>query len=914
MKKIFIISLLAVLTGSLVLVAVKPTDRDQKRKKYESFLLDKAKQISGTNKGAKGPSADNPEMAALQNYLMTVDPALGRVPHERLLEAYRATEKLRMQKSGSAALLWHSIPSVMGGRTRAIMWDPNDPQQKKVWAGGVTGGLWYNNDITDANSSWIPVGDFWSCLAIRCITYDPNDPMTFYVGTGEPETAIAEYRESSGLGDGIWKSTDGGQTWNKLPSTSGFAYITDIVVKPDLPTSTIYAGVVSGLYHGIHNSQPSDGLFRSADGGATWTQVLPNIPGFSIPFSPSDIAVTADGSRIFVGTRPNVNGDGAATILRSDNGNPGSWTIDESLKDTIMNNDPNFNTPGRIVLACAPSDPNVVYALAASGQINPANGFETFWCNHIVRSSDKGITWAKKNIPWDANGQSNFAYLAWHALDIAIDPNNANTVYIGGLDIQKTTNGGGYWTRLSDWSLMYSGGGIYYIHADQHIIAYKPGSSTDILFGSDGGVFYTTSGTLDYPHFMERNQDFNTLQFYSGAIRPEWGSVEAIGGLQDNGSLYYVGIPFSPYDMVSGGDGAYCFFDKDEPNFFITSIYYNYYLVFDDGTNVNSIGDYSNSGIFVNPADYDSRVNSIYANGVDFISSVPDKYLVINNVTSYGGYFGTFKSANTGSAVYFSAVKLSPNTPVGQETLYLGTVSGKLFKLTHAESSPVTTEITGANFPIGNISSINIGNSDDTLIVTYSNYGVPSVWLSYNGGQSWMDREGNLPDMPIRWAIFYPGQSRNVLLGTETGVWSTSNINEADVVWSPDVNGMANVRTDMLDFRNTDNTVLAATHGRGLYTAVWDVLESIDRTNQAALNIYPNPSTGPVYLNGLEGTGSVTVRIMDPSGKIISDNKITAGSGSSFQIADLTGLARGVYLAQVEAGGRKLATKKIVKE
>jgi hypothetical protein len=204
------------------------------------------------------------------------------------------------QKNSGAPITWTSYSSNMGGRTRAIMYDPNDPSSHKVWAGGVTGGLWYNTNITDPNQSWIPVGDFWPTLAIRCITYDPNNPSIFYIGTGEPETAIQTYRESSGLGDGIWKSTDGGVTWNLLNSTTGFAYIPKIAVRNENGNSVIYAAVVSGLYHGTHNSLPSDGLFRSTDGGITWTQVLPDIDGFSVPYSPSDVVLGA-GGRIFVG-------------------------------------------------------------------------------------------------------------------------------------------------------------------------------------------------------------------------------------------------------------------------------------------------------------------------------------------------------------------------------------------------------------------------------------------------------------------------------------------------------------------------------------------------------------------------------------------------------------------------------------
>ncbi len=139
-------------------------------------------------------------------------------------------------------LEWQSTVSNIGGRTRAIMWDPNDPANNAVWAGGVTGGLWYKEDITDDNEAWIPINDFWPNLAISCITYDPNDPQTFYVGTGEAQTALIIYRESSGVGFGIMKSTDAGNTWEVMPGTEEFEYVTDIEVRDENGVSVVYAG------------------------------------------------------------------------------------------------------------------------------------------------------------------------------------------------------------------------------------------------------------------------------------------------------------------------------------------------------------------------------------------------------------------------------------------------------------------------------------------------------------------------------------------------------------------------------------------------------------------------------------------------------------------------------------------------
>lgn len=919
MKKIFPIK--NILIADILLLAIAfsaiflMTDRKRNsaRDKFEAFLVKEYRKVPrfSANKDEEKP-ADQPEVAALQDYFMTLDPATGFIPREKLRDAYRATKNIQALKSGMQNIEWQGYPTEMGGRTRAIMYDPNDPAHKKVWAGGITGGLWCNNDITDLNSSWVPVGDFWTCLSIRCITYDPNDPMIFYIGTGEAETAIQTYRESSGLGDGIWKSVDGGLTWNMIQSTNNFEYITDIVVRNENGSSVIYAGVASGLYQGVqHQSQPSDGLFRSTDGGTTWQQVLPDISGGAVPYAVSDIAIGADG-RIYVGTRPNANGAGGATILYSDYGTQSSWVVNDTYR-TEIENDADYNIPGRVVLAPAPSDPNIVYALIGSGFTNSVNNFNYFYCFHILRSSDYGDTWTKKPLPYDLTSGINFATIAWHALDIAVDPNQSDNLYIGGLDIHKSIDGGNNWTRLSNWSLMYYGGGPQYIHADQHIILYKPGSSSEILFGTDGGVFYTANGAA-IPNFEERNKDYTTLQFYSCAIKPTAGTDAFLGGLQDNGCLRYTGSPLTINDMVSGGDGAYCFYDKNQPSFSISSVYYNWYRIFSYDSYLQDITDWYESGVFINPADYDYRANTIYANACDFIGTNVDQLLRISNVTVEWGYSGTYIPLNTGTQVYFSAVKWSPFSPTGKATLFVATQSGRLFKVQNAESVPTKTEITGSNFPVANISSIAIGGSEDTLLVTFSNYGVTSVLQTYNGGQTWENKEGNLPDMPIRWAIYHPQNHRQAMLATETGVWSTINLNETDPLWEPVNTGMANVRIDMLNLRESDNTVLAATHGRGFFTTTWDVITGISTIQQPAISISPNPTSGQVNIafNSTQ-SATISIKVYDQSGKLIYQDQKSNFSGQYFNRIDLSNQATGIYFIRITGNGKEVKTEKIVR-
>ena len=896
-----------------VIFMKKDDKKNTVRDKFEAFLLKEYRKVPRFPAGKdEEKPVDQPEIAALQDYFMTLDPATGFVPRKALLDAYRATKQMQAQKSVTQDIQWQGYPAEMGGRTRAIMFDPNDAAQKKVWAGGITGGLWYNTNITDPNSSWIPAGDFWPCLAIRCITSDPNHPMIFYIGTGEAETAIQTYRESSGVGDGIWKSADGGQTWNVIQSTYNFEYITDIVVRDENGNSVIYAGVASGLYQGMqHQSQPTDGLFRSTDDGDSWQQVLPNISGSTVPYAVSDIAIGADG-RIFVGTRSNETGAGGATILYSDYGTQNSWVVNDTYR-TEIENDLDYNIPGRVVLAPAPSDPNIVYALIGSGFTNPENNFNYFYCFHILRSADEGDTWTKQSLPYDLTSGINFATIAWHALDIAVDPNNPETLYIGGLDMHKSDDGGNYWTRVSDWSMMYYGGGPQYLHADQHIILYKPGSSSEILFGTDGGVFYTANGGA-IPNFEERNKDYNTLQFYTCAIKPTAGADAFLGGLQDNGCLRYTGTPLTINDMVSGGDGAYCFYDKNEPFFSISSVYYNSYRIFSYDSYFQDIYDWYPSGVFVNPADYDYRANTIYANACDFIGTNVDQLLRISDVTLQGGYSGTYLPLNTGSQVYFSAVKWSPFSPAGKADLFVGTQSGRLFKVQNAESTPVTTEISGSNFPVANISSIAIGGSEDTLLVTFSNYGVISVWQTYNGGQTWENKEGNLPDMPIRWAIYHPQNPRQAMIATETGIWSTINLHEASPLWEPVNQGMANVRVDMLTMRESDNTVLAATHGRGFFTTTWDVVSGFNTKQTWPITIYPNPASGLVNIEFHSSQSmEINVKIYDQWGKLVYLDKKQSFAGQYSNRIDLGNLTAGIYFVRIAGNGKEIKTEKIIR-
>ncbi len=875
-------------------------DEPDPRNSYEQYLLAEyaklPKDIIDQSKSENRP--DRPDLAAIQNYFSIVDPALAAVPSDRLKEAWVQTRL--MQESSvreSNNLYWSTGGSNMGGRTRAIMYDPNEASGNKVWAGAVTGGLWYNNDITNDLSSWVPVNDFWQNLSVSCIVSDPNNTQTFYLGTGEAETSRVIYRESSGVGAGIMKSTDGGESWDFLPSTETFEYVTDLQIRNENKTSVIYAGVASGIYKGAtHQSEPSNGLFRSVDGGLSWEQVLPDIPGFDEPYAVSDIKIQGDG-RIYVGSMETPELEGGATILYSDEGTSGTWTVYEDVK-LLIENQGYENIPGRVILAIAPSDPSVVFALFAVGY---ENGFVYYKGRYIYRTNDHGITWNSVNLP-----DYDYATLAWHALIAGVDPADPDHFYVGGLDVWSTSNSGNSWLHQSDWALMYYGGGDDYVHADQHVQLYKEGSVEEMVFGTDGGVFYTANASSSNPVFEEKNNNFSTLQFYTCAISPVAGDDEYIGGLQDNGTLFYQGNPLDINDMIDGGDGAGCFWDADEPEIFITSVYYNRYTVFLNGNPYQSAGEYS--GTFICPADYDYRENILYANACSFFGNRPDQLMRVSNIPYNPS--NTFISLGTGSNTPFSHVKYSLNSPENSTTLFVGGQSGRLFKVENAQATPQLTEITGSAFPAASISCIAIGGSDDTLLVTFSNYGVSSVWQTYDGGNEWTEVEGNLPDIPVRYALYHPNDAKQAMLATELGIWTCNHLHLNNPQWFPDVEGMANVRIDMIQLRESDNTVLAATHGRGLYTCTWvsDPWVSVpEYPEMDIVSIWPNPARDILNIKLDRQTEAVELSISDMQGRLVS--KQTFENPQNVMTFDMSELPSGIYMINLSDGQRSSSRK-----
>lgn len=768
------------------------------------------------------PKKDRPDLAMEYEFLKTFDPHTFSIPSERLWEARRITrEKLNRQskdKAGIIGAFWTERgPNNVGGRTRALMYDPTDATKKKVWAGSVAGGLWYNNDITSANTSWQRVDDFWSNMAISAIAYAPNAISTFYVGTGEGFGNTDAVR-----GGGVWKSTDAGKTWNALPNTTPtatteFRFIQKIIVNS-----------IGDVFVATRVSGATGGVFRSKNGGNTWTKIYSN--------SVADMEMAKNGD-LYVGT---FNG-GLERL--TDPSNSSTWT---NIKPTTV-------TGGaRVEIAIAASTGTATNN--TSLYVMAGDGSNIAW---FVKSTDGGTTWTNCVVPLYLNGnctQSTTQFTrsqSWYDLIMQVRPDNPNIILVGGVDVHGSSDGGQSWTPLSYWT----GNCQSYVHADIHAIEFNPNNFDSVIVGSDGGVSYSPNVGSGSGAFENRVKDYNVTQFYACAMTNQANSNIYLAGAQDNGTNRFSQSGIGASTEPTGGDGAFCFIDQDNPNIAISSYVYNvYYRSTNAGVGFSTMvnNQSTSQGFFINPADYDNDENILYSSG-----ATNELKRIKNIETTPSSQENVAVSLGSGRATTIRADAYSTGR------LFVGTSFGEVYRVDNAHTDSPTSNMIGS-FGSGFVSCVDVGANDNELVVTLSNYGIASVYYTNDGGTSWTSKdqaEHGLPDMPIRWVLFNPNDYKQVILATELGVWSTQDITASNPAWEPTNAGLANVRCDMLQYRTSDKQVAIATHARGLYTS----------------NIFASPVLTAVSFSPTNNASAVPI---GTSLKMTFNNNVTKGTGN----------------------------------
>lgn len=716
----------------------------------------------------------------------TKDISLGYVPKDRLVLAYNnlLMERRSGVNSRVSALNWVERgpntdvvgPSngntrgpgnnaVTGGRMRAILVDLADATNHTVWAASVSGGLWKNADITAAPATWQLVNDFLGNLAVTSICQSPVNTNIMYFGTGEMNGNIGSVR-----GGGIWKSTDHGLTWNLLANTTGFWNVSKIACDA---AGNVYVGTVGS----------GSGLQRSKDGGVSWTEITPSTPARGSRIT--DIKFSNTG-RMHVTKGFASAPEGSGYFYTDNAANVDSLTWTKPIVPFFTQYNCEMAVAGT-TLYVLPSDNN---------DLTP----------QIYKSIDGGATWlpTSSSPPGTAsepNSTSINTGQGWYDLAIGVDPSNPNNVIAGGLNFYRSDNGGTSWSQITRWV----GTTLNYVHADHHIVVWN---GTQVLTGTDGGIFYSSNNGVS---FTDRNVGLRIKQFYSCAIHPTTTNY-FLAGAQDNGTHQLTNAGLGGSVEVLGGDGGFTHIDEDEPQYqFAATTSGNYRRSTNGGSSWSSVTNpLSGQGQFINPTDYDDANNRMYT------GAAAGAYIRWDNPQTGNSFSSVSISAATSGSVI--SIKVSPYT---NNLVYFGSSNGRVVKATNAHTAaPTVTNISGASMPASTVSSVNVGTNDNFLIATFSNFGAAHVWMSSTGGGAagWTNISGNLPDIPVRWAMFYPENNDRAIIATDMGVFETDDINGASTVWVQN-STFPTVRTEMLQYRLKDNTVIAATHGRGLWTA-----------------------------------------------------------------------------------------------
>ncbi|HEY1115403.1 MAG TPA: T9SS type A sorting domain-containing protein [Chitinophagaceae bacterium] len=818
--------------------------------------------------------ANGMELAMRQEFLMTRDLSLGTVPKERL-DIARAKLQAIAQASRMQALGWEERgPNNIGGRTRAIIVDSRDASGNTVLAASVSGGIFRTTNFTAATPLWTVVNDKLVNLAVTAMKQDPTSPNVMYAGTGE-----GWFNVDAVKGAGIYKSTDGGVTWNRLPSTATFEYVQDI----DVDTR-------GNVYAALRNQYTGNrGVVRSTDGGTSWTQVL----GATVTNHPTGRAADLEVA---------ANGDVYATlgifsksaVLRSSFALHGANTGARGTWDEIT---PVYSKKTqRAELAIAPSNSQRLYLLlqdSASSEVD-----------FVFRSNNAGATWDSLPAPVVLNNGENSQ--TWYNLIAAVDPSNPDVIVVGGLHLARSIDGGANWTTISTSSS---------VHVDQHELVYL--TSSRLYVGNDGGVYYSdnmNAGTN--PTFRHRNNTYNVTQFYAADFHPTNANY-FLAGAQDNNTQRFNAPGINTTSPVVGGDGGFPHIDQTDGVIQIAAtINNNYYRSTNNGQSFSQLSSVNNfEGQFINPTDYDDVQNILYC------GHAKGKYYVISNM----------HTTPTAMEVSLPDIGEREVTAVkwdhhGTNTIWLGaTLNGNVPMLVKVGDANTATPKVLTKFELNlpdnaYISSIDVDPGDwRHVLVTLSNYGITSVFESKDGGVNWTSIEGNLPDMPVRWGMFVHNTASvngttggGILLGTELGVWYASQTSGATTTWVPQNESLPNVRVDMLKYRPSDRLLLAATHGRGLYTtqlaAINTGVPSIPDTKEF-IRYTSNGSQELLIKVGNLSTTKMQVSIFDMNGRLVS----TADTRYTDQRIDTRRLSRGSYVLKISGNKGERYTRQFVK-
>ncbi|MEC7754253.1 T9SS type A sorting domain-containing protein [Roseivirga sp. UBA1976] len=768
-----------------------------------------------------------------------VDPRTGRLPeniYERELE-YAKTKLSQAVNASPSSVSPFSFgkqakaqnsqnfinvgPYNIGGRTRAVVIDATD--ENIIVAGGIAGGVWKS---TDQGQTWARKSGLQQHPAITSIVQDTRTGKTneWYYSTGEFTGNSASASGAFYLGNGIYKSTDGGETWSLIQATAKAG-----TSESDVVTSTDRFSIIHQL--AIDKSASSgteiyaaglSEIIRSTDGFETFEVVLgANNTGNNF----SDVAVSSSGKVYAAIANSSFNGN---------NREDGFYKSDDGLSWTKIQPPSNFPSSfDRFEIAIDPNDENKVYFVSGN-RLFAYNESANFWtdlsANINVSTGDVG-----------AGHGSQGGY----DLYAAVHPSDPNVIFLGGVNLIRSTNGfgttaqtkqvGGYNNDNNPNSFpRYPNH-----HPDNHAYAFFPSNPNRMISATDGGLHLTENNKANVSAnnpitWKSLNNGYITTQFYHADIHQfDLGDPQLAGGMQDNGTwAKFTSNAKENWVEVFGGDGAFTAINYN--SIFASSQRGNLIRYELQGNEYNFVGNISPTDndsdyLFVNPY----HVNPVHQDQV-FVAA-RGRVFFTNDVRNNPGEGQWSTIINTNLATQqVSALDVSFQ-PEG--VLYFGTRQGGVYKVANTKDLADQTEaqLISNGLPFANISGIAVDPQDaDKVIVTYSNYGLVSVWYTENGGQSWHSISGNLEENPdgsgagpsVRAVEIMPdGAGGNYyFVGTSVGLYMTKALDGDNTVWTQQASqSIGNVVVANIVARPVEGMIMVSTHGNGCFYGYYDV-------------------------------------------------------------------------------------------
>ncbi len=673
--------------------------------------------------------------------------------------------------AGLQASQWQALgPSNVGGRVRSLAFDPRNP--RRLLAGTASGGLWIS---PDAGNTWLVNNDFLPNLSVSTLVFDPQSPSTVYLGTGEASAGL--------VGAGVFKSGDGGTTWQLLVATNPDAnadwrFVNRLAVHP-AQSQVLLAAVTN-------NSLASGAIYRTADGGASWTRVA-GMKALDIAFEPNNpsnaVAGLDDGTLAY-------SRDAGLT-----------WTRTAALVPAPSGN----NSTARAEIAFSRNQPGLVYASVDNNK------------GEVWRSTDSGVHWQKVSNPQHLNKQGDYDNAIW------VDPTDPNHLLVAGLDIYESRDGGATFAAVSDWKVSGSP------HADHHALVSPPdfGPANPMLMnGNDGGVYVASNvyaisnGALGYG-WANANNGLAVTQFYGGAGRTAAGG-RIVGGSQDNGSLM---LSNGVWHAWNGGDGGLVAVDPaNDQVVYGEYVYAALHRTLDGGASrsyicsgiTEALAD--EGGSFYCGASATKKANFIAPFVLDPTNS--NRLLVGAAslwVTDNARGTPTWRSikAPLGTADDFiNAVAVHEGNG---NVAWLGYNNGEVYRSVDASSAvPTFTRVGFGALPTRRVMRITIDrNNPNRVLVAFTGFVANNVWQTLDGGTTWSSITGNLPYAPVFDVKIHPSVGNWLYAATSVGVYTSE---DGGANWSTTNEGPANIRVRELFW--IDNTTLgAATYGRGMFKA-----------------------------------------------------------------------------------------------